>query len=367
MTDQIEPSPRSLDQIPANRALVDQLYSRGKINRQARNEALKLLIPHTQWGVWASRLLLGLGVCLVLSGIVYFFAFNWAKLLPAHKLGGIQFAIIASIISACVCGLSRLSGQLSLIAASVFVGVFLAVFGQIYQTGADAYQLFMVWSLLILGWTILSNFAAHWVLWLVISNVFFVLWWDQIALGRSLVGHDWALLILPFLAFFNGLALCIREFLSNKPSYSWLVAKWTRWIILIPILTTLNIPIVLLIVDLDQAYDSAFIGSFIGILGHIGVYFYYRKIVKDIWSLAAITISTLIIVETLAIKILYEALRDEDELGLLLMGIVTIGIITGFTMYLRGLTHTLHKEVTEVEKVKKEDTGPNKETGTADA
>ncbi|WP_120497459.1 DUF2157 domain-containing protein [Kiloniella sp. EL199] len=357
-TDQTENSPRSLDRIPANRALVDRLYSHGKINKNARDVALQQLIPHTQWGIWAARLLLGFGVCLILSGVIYFFAFNWAKLLPAHKLGGIQFAIIASIISACVCNLSRLSGQLSLISASVFVGVFLAVFGQIYQTGADAYQLFMVWSLLILGWTILSNFAAHWVLWLVIFNVFLGLWWDQVAIARSFVGRDWTLLILPLLALINGLALCTREILSRKPSCHWLTPKWTRWIILVPILIALNIPIVLLIVDIDQAYDGVFIGSFIGALGHISLYLYYRKIVKDIWSLAAITVSSLVIVETLAMKILYEALRDEDELGLLLMGIVTIAIITGFTMYLRNLTRTLQEENKARENTKpKENTG----------
>ncbi|WP_299379163.1 DUF2157 domain-containing protein [uncultured Kiloniella sp.] len=345
-TDQIEDPQRSLDQIPATRALIDQLYSCGKINRQARNAALQHLIPHTQWGIWASRLLLGLGVCLVLSGVIYFFAFNWAKLLPAHKLGGIQFAIIASIIAACVCGLNRLSGQLALISASVFVGVFLAVFGQIYQTGADAYQLFMVWSLLILGWTILSRFAAHWVLWLVVFNVFLGLWWEQVPTARSWIGPDWSPLILPLLACFNGLVLCTRELLSQRSasSYDWLSAKWTRWIILIPILTLLNIPILLLIVSPDLAYEGVFIGSFVGAIGHICVYVYYRKIVKDIWSLAAITISALIIVEILTIRVLFEILMDEEELGLLLMGIVTIGIITGFTMYLRYLTRTLQHE-----------------------
>ncbi|WP_085909001.1 DUF2157 domain-containing protein [Kiloniella majae] len=343
-TDKIALPQQSLDQIPANRALVDQLYSHGKISKEARNEALQQLIPHTQWGIWASRLLLGLGVCLILSGVIYFFAFNWTKLLPAHKLGGVQFAIIASIISACVCSLNRLSGQLSLISASVFVGIFLAVFGQIYQTGADAYQLFMVWSLLILGWTILSKFAAHWVLWLVIFNVFLGLWWDQVVIARSLVEHDWTLLILPFLASLNGLVLCIRELLSQKASYDWLAPKWTRWIILIPILIALNIPIVLLIVDIDQAYDGVFIGSFIGVVGHICVYVYYRKIVKDIWSLAAVIISTLVIVETLAIRALLDMLWDEEELGLLLMGIASIGIITGFTMYLRYLTQALKED-----------------------
>ncbi|MBC8290414.1 MAG: DUF2157 domain-containing protein, partial [Planctomycetes bacterium] len=45
-------------------------------------------------------------------------------------------------------------------------GVFLAVFGQVYQTGADEWLLFAGWAGLILPWTALSRFEALWILWL---------------------------------------------------------------------------------------------------------------------------------------------------------------------------------------------------------
>ena len=48
-----------------------------------------------------------------------------------------------------------------LIAASVLVGVLLAVIGQVYHTGADAYSLFAAWTLLILPWTLASRSAAR--------------------------------------------------------------------------------------------------------------------------------------------------------------------------------------------------------------
>jgi hypothetical protein len=46
----------TLNQIPADRRLVDQLYSHGKISSEAREYALNLLCPHNQWGLWISRL-----------------------------------------------------------------------------------------------------------------------------------------------------------------------------------------------------------------------------------------------------------------------------------------------------------------------
>lgn len=178
----------TLEQIPANRRLVEDLYSHGKITREAREYALTLLYPHNQWGLWISRLLLTVSVVLILCGIVCFFAFNWTKITSAMKLFSIQFFIISCLIGVYFHSLQHANGQVLLLSASVLVGVFMAVFGQIYQTGADSYQLFMMWSLLTIGWTLISNFAAQWILWLVITNIFLVLWWEQVALPNTEMG-----------------------------------------------------------------------------------------------------------------------------------------------------------------------------------
>ena len=143
----------------------------------------------------------------MLSGVVYFFAYNWNLIPPAAKFASIQIAVIAAVAAACFCGLTRVSGKTLMIAASVFAGVFLAVFGQVYQTGADAYQLFLTWSLLILGWSVISNFAPQWTLWLAVTNVALVLWWEQAALPT----YEMDFLIFGYLALFNGAALALRE------------------------------------------------------------------------------------------------------------------------------------------------------------
>lgn len=129
-------------------------------------------------GVVDFPLLLAVGTGLILSGIIYFFAFNWMEIPPLVKLWGIQFGL-AGCVAGAYFSLNRATGKLLLFSASVLVGVFMAVFGQIYQTGADAYQLFMFWSLLTLGWTLISNFSVQWLLWLIITNMFLALWWTQ--------------------------------------------------------------------------------------------------------------------------------------------------------------------------------------------
>ncbi|WP_315814113.1 hypothetical protein [Paraflavitalea speifideaquila] len=46
-----------------------------------------------------------------------------------------------------------------LTAAAVLLGVLMAVFGQVYQTGANAYDLFLSWTIAITLWVVIANFA----------------------------------------------------------------------------------------------------------------------------------------------------------------------------------------------------------------
>lgn len=322
----------TLKQIPANRKLVEELYVHGKITREAREYALNFLYPHNQWGLWISRLLLITGVALILSGIVYFFAFNWAKITPIMKLSSLEFGMIACVIGACCYSLQRIGGQVLLFCGSVLVGVFMAVFGQIYQTGADAYQLFMMWSLLTLGWTLISNFAVQWVFWLFVTNTFLVLWWQQAALPTQEIEF----MIFTYLAVLNGAALALREYLAMEKSYAWLKARWTRTLLTVATLLIMLIPILVWITKPDKATESIILSAVIGLIGHGAAYFFYRYKLPDIWSLAATVLSGCMMVETAIFKMLLQAFHTESAI-FLLMGLTTIGVFTCAITYLRKI------------------------------
>ena len=95
-----------LDKIPANRQMLEELRARNLLSPQAHADALEMIHPPRNWGLWVSRLLLGLGVTLVLSGIVYFFAFNWAAVPDFAKFGLIITGFIGCVASACLVGLN---------------------------------------------------------------------------------------------------------------------------------------------------------------------------------------------------------------------------------------------------------------------
>ncbi|MDQ0141393.1 DUF2157 domain-containing protein [Cupriavidus necator] len=123
------------------------------------------------WRRWLDTALMALGTVLLCAGVVVFFAFNWQDL---HKFS--KFGLLAGAITL-LAGLAWLrpaadaAGRAALGGAQVVAGVLLAVIGQTYQTGADAWQLFALWALLAVPWALAARAAPHWWLVIVIGNL----------------------------------------------------------------------------------------------------------------------------------------------------------------------------------------------------
>jgi uncharacterized membrane protein len=132
-----------------------------------------------EWRMFLATTLLVIGAGLALSGIVSFFAFNWAVLGRLAKM-----AVVAVGMTACALGALHRPGHLVsrvlLSAASVLLGALLAVFGQSYQTGADPWGLFGVWALLILPWTLVAAFTPLWLLFILLTDVAYGLYVAQV-------------------------------------------------------------------------------------------------------------------------------------------------------------------------------------------
>lgn len=157
------------------------------------------------WRKFLSLLLLALGVSFSTSGIVFFFAFNWSQLHRFTKLGLVEGLVVLVFLCLIFIKAKPLVKKTMLVAASVLVGVLWAVFGQVYQTGANAYDFFLAWTLCIAIWTFLSNFAPQWLLFIALINITLVLYIEQVA-------HHWDEILL-FLLLFGINSLFLLTFL----------------------------------------------------------------------------------------------------------------------------------------------------------
>ena len=131
-----------------------------------------------QWSRIGKITLAGTGLGQLLAGIVFFFASNWAHLSKWERLGPITLVLT-------ICALvgwrrtEQLSGRLALTASVVLVGVWLAVYGQIYQTGADPWNLFAGWAALTLPWVWAARTWGLWILWWIIVQMGIMLLFGQ--------------------------------------------------------------------------------------------------------------------------------------------------------------------------------------------
>lgn len=170
------------------------------------------------WEWFINYALLLLGTAFVLSGIFFFFAYNWDDLSSLAKFGLIEGAIVALVALAFYQGLSRLLGNVALLGAATLVGVLLAVYGQIYQTGADAYQLFLTWAGLIAGWVVISTFGPLWFIWLALLNLSVILYWQQVLAANEP-------LMFELLFVLDAAALLGWEF-GRSRGLAWLKSRW---------------------------------------------------------------------------------------------------------------------------------------------
>lgn len=331
--DSKEAGPGSFDDRPANRILVEQLFSHGLLTRQARDRALTIVNPRFEWALWTGRMLTAVGVSLVLSGVVYFFAFNWAKLTTLMKLGSVELVIAACLGGAMVLGLGRDAGKLLVLCASVLVGVFWAVFGQIYQTGADAYNLFEVWSLMILGLAVIADFAPLWAVWLAVTNTFIILYWRQAVAPPP----ETEMQILAILALFNLVFLALREILAAN-GVSWLAPRWTRAILAAPIVGLLVEPMGEFVLASWRLTPGTVQSAWLGFAVLAGFFAFYRYKAPDMFALGVVVLAASVVAECAVFRVLEKTFENNDVGLFLSVSLATVALFASMVAVLRGIS-----------------------------
>lgn len=365
----MEPMDTGLDQpvqeqASASREWVETLFASGHIDRSGRQAALDILHPRGAWQAWLSQLLLILGAVLSLTGVIFFFAVNWQSIPAWAKFTIVELAIAGCLVGAWRRSLERLTGKMLLLSAGVLVGVFLAIFGQAYQTGADSFVLFLEWAVLILGWAIISRFPAYWALWVVLANLAVWLYFfrgiDAFVAFEFIFSptREMTRFLFIDMALLNGAILAAREWAVAR-GVEWLKPNWTRIVPAFCTILPLSLPIWTLIVAADIDYNTTITilglnipifakfvisslppliiyGAVAGILGLGLFYACYRLKAPSLGVLTLTMLSVCLSLEVLCIRVLVE--MDLDIEPILLIGFLFTVVNFGLAvMFLRKI------------------------------
>ncbi|WP_439668303.1 putative membrane protein [Cupriavidus necator] len=286
----------------------------------------------TDWRRWLDTALMALGTALLCAGVIVFFAFNWQDLHKFSKFGLLAGALTLLAAFAWLRPAGDTAGRAALGGAQVVAGVLLAVIGQTYQTGADAWQLFALWALLAVPWALAACAAPHWWLVIVVGNVA-LLRYFSIRFGvegvfallfdtRHIRTATLALLGAVVLQLALWQLLCARA-----PALGFRGQTGSRMLAAMACVHAGSLGLASL---LDSHFDGAAFALAVVVLA--ALVWWFRQRVFDIVVLSLACLTGIVLAVAGIAKVLFEG---KDDFGaFLLLGLVTIGLAAGAAAWL---------------------------------
>ncbi|MCK9535411.1 MAG: DUF2157 domain-containing protein [Pseudomonas sp.] len=281
-----------------------------------------------------SHLVLVFAMLLLCSGVIFFFAYNWHDLNRYSKFAIAQGALLLSLLPLLWVNLQQPVGQTAIFAACLLVGALLALVGQTYQSGADSYQLFLVWALLITPWVVLARSAALWLLLLALLNLSVLLALDNLAIQHLFVPFShpgWSLFAL------NAVAAGLWIFTAQQLPATGLI-RWGE--------RAISLYSLLIITLLAMGYIYAWAQSdgltlpIWAACSALWLYLYrWRQL--DLVMLSALIMAAIVLIVTLVAHALDDVLSVEGLF--LLLSLSVIGLASAGAVWLRKLSQPATK------------------------
>lgn len=270
------------------------------------------------WHKFLRLFFISLGVGFTTAGIIFFFAYNWADLHKFIKIGLIEGLIIISTLIILFSKTSLIIKNILLTGASILVGVLFAVFGQIYQTGANAYDFFLGWTMFITIWVLISNFAPLWIVFITLLNTTLILYSQQVA-------HDWSEVFVFTLLFIINVLFLITSLFGKRFNAKIKSPIWFSNLISIASVSFSTIGIVIGIFDENQT--SFFVLLVItSILYGFGIKYGLKT--KSGFYLSIIPFSIIVIISAFLIKL-------SDDAGMFFF--ISLFVIGSVTIVIKNL------------------------------
>jgi uncharacterized membrane protein len=276
------------------------------------------------WRAFLERLTLWLGALALAASIIFFFAFNWDDLGRFAKFGLVEAAIVVAIIACWYFDLDGAPGKAALVLLSLLAGVLLALTGQVYQTGADTYELFAWWAVLILPWVLVGRFSPLWLLWLFLVDMAA---WQYFDLNWDVAPKLWALFLV------DGLALLAWE-TAHRAGISWLRDDWPpRLVALVAGGAATGLAVWAIVMTHEPATMRA-LAALAWLAWLAALYVWYRHRRPDLFMLAGGLLSLIVTVTAFLSQHLLSA---SESGGFLLIGLVVIGMSAAGAIWLKSV------------------------------
>ena len=293
---------------------------------------------------WRQLCLLG-GVLFVLAGAVCFVAWNWGAMPALGRMALTGAAVAGCGLGAVLLGPSTRMGRVLLLACGLAMGPMLAVFGQTYQTGAELWELFRVWTVLLVLLALAGRQAGLWFAAWLVANMFAALW-----LGRGIASPldaleyffavpEWLVATACTLSCWEWAARRAAARPERYAAQAWLCPRWMPRLLYLDLVSRTAFFLICMICGLSGAAEgyqlwlphSFVVGFAVGVAGFS--WWWYRTRQPDLFMLAALLAA--------ASAVLLAALAEAElffsagtAAALLLWGLLVTGMTAGLAKVL---------------------------------
>uniref|UniRef100_UPI001180D9A7 DUF2157 domain-containing protein n=1 Tax=Pelomonas sp. KK5 TaxID=1855730 RepID=UPI001180D9A7 len=269
-----------------------------------------------------------LGAALLGLGLVMWVAANWDDFGRAGRFALLQGAVLVTGLAAG----RRAWGPAPGLLALVGIGALFAYFGQTYQTGADAWQLFALWALLALPLALVLRSDVLWAPWAVVAAAAISFW------VQAHTGHRWRIEPGDLAVQLLGFALLALLWLGLGPlarrrtgAGAWAM----RTALLLSVLSVLGVALG----GLFARHVGPQYGAGLVLLALIAAVLVGLAAFFDLFSLSVVALALdVLLVCGLARLLLDDRHGGGDPIGeMLLIGLVAAGLLAGSVSGLMAL------------------------------
>ena len=318
-------------------------------------KAISFLRDGAFWKRWAITALLALAVGHILSGVIFFFAFNWNGLGGMTKFAIVGAGIIASLSAWVLAKLDSPVGKACGVATTVLVGVMFAVFGQVYQTPAMIHTPFVFWAILTLPFALASRNLAHWTVWLAVLVVAISTYANS---GLRLAGNGGGANTLNVIVSAGFIAALVLLDKVLAPRMTWLHGEWFR------VLLVLGAVIFAFAGFTESFWERNHGGGALWILALaliIGFVAYLNYLKPSLATLSLATFGGFTLIAQFGMKLIEGSTGGVDALFVMFawFGGLTVGMVALFGHYSRrlkatpkeGVDHKAEEEIVGVKSI----------------
>lgn len=291
-----------------------------------------------RWRRLGLAFLLGAGLAALATGIAFFIAWNWDDLGRFTKLGGVSLALVAALAARLLARPDSVFRTAIVPVLLLLMGVLFALVGQIYQTGADRWELFALWALAALPMILGARTIFGWLPWLALLNTSVTLWAGTRALGLAFLWTD-RLAVYWILAAVNvafGVLVALRVLRCERPAWT-LALKRVALVVAGACVTALALSAIF--GDSDYAVPS--FAAWAGFLA--AIWYQYRRRSVDLPLLAGLALSVCVVTVAVVIRMLAEV-ADDFGFGLgLFIALLVLGLATVAGRWLMGVQRSARR------------------------